>query len=216
MINLYILNEVITNNLNYSFLNILSILAIFSAIFVITSKNPIVSILFLILLFICIACYLMMLGIHFIGLSYLLVYVGAVSILFLFILMLINVRISEIAVNNTNSISLALLIGVILHTSLTHVFTSNFASELTINKIYNTQKYLSTNIMDNILSNFNNVCDNDLSFVTSSIWDGKLAETSHISSIGNVIYTNFPLWIILTSVILLLAMVGSIIITLKK
>jgi NADH-ubiquinone oxidoreductase chain 6 len=52
-----------------------------------------------------------MLGINFIGLSYLLVYVGAVSILFLFILMLINIRISELLSNTSNSIPLATIIA---------------------------------------------------------------------------------------------------------
>jgi NADH-ubiquinone oxidoreductase chain 6 len=52
----------------------------------------------------------MVLGLNFIGLSYLLVYVGAVSILFLFILMLINVRISELLSNTSNSIPLAIII----------------------------------------------------------------------------------------------------------
>jgi NADH-ubiquinone oxidoreductase chain 6 len=57
---------------------------------------------------------------------------------------------------------------------------------------------------------------NDLFFVTSQIWDGALAETSHITSIGNIIYTSYPLWLILTSLILLLAMVGAIVITIKQ
>jgi NADH-ubiquinone oxidoreductase chain 6 len=51
----------------------------------------------------------MLLGLYFIGLSYLLVYVGAVSILFLFILMLINVRISELLTEGKNSIPLAII-----------------------------------------------------------------------------------------------------------
>jgi NADH-ubiquinone oxidoreductase chain 6 len=71
----------------------------------------IVSVLFLIGLFLCIASYLILTGLNFIGLSYLLVYIGAVSILFLFILMLINVRISELLVDSVNSIPLAILIG---------------------------------------------------------------------------------------------------------
>ena len=50
-------------------------------ILVIISKNPIVSVLFLIGLFLCISCYLILTGLNFIGLSYLLVYIGAVSIL---------------------------------------------------------------------------------------------------------------------------------------
>jgi NADH-ubiquinone oxidoreductase chain 6 len=55
-----------------------------------------------------------------------------------------------------------------------------------------------------------------LFFVSSQIWDGVLAETTHITSIGNIIYTAYPIWLILTSIILLLAMVGAIVITIKQ
>merc|ERR1711877_94728 len=113
-VNLFILNETFTNGLNYNMINIMTFTAILCGIFVIISKNPIVSVLFLIGLFLSISSYLMMLGINFIGLSYLLVYVGAVSILFLFILMLINVRISELTSDSSNSIPLAIFIGVFL------------------------------------------------------------------------------------------------------
>lgn len=115
MSSLFILNEIVTNNFNYVLLNVISITSILCGILVIISKNPIVSVLFLIGLFISIAGYLMMLGINFIGLSYLLVYVGAVSILFLFILMLINVRISELVTDNTNSIPLAIIITLFIN-----------------------------------------------------------------------------------------------------
>ena len=54
-----------------------------------------------------------------------------------------------------------------------------------------------------------------LSHVTSMSWDGYLAETSHITSIGNILYGNYSIWLIITSIILLLAMVGAIVITLK-
>jgi NADH-ubiquinone oxidoreductase chain 6 len=53
-------------------------------------------------------------------------------------------------------------------------------------------------------------------FATSKIWDGNLAETSHITSIGNIMYTSYSIWLILTSIILLLAMVGAIVITIKQ
>ena len=216
MSNLYILNEIITNSLNYNFLNIISILSILSGIFVIISKNPIVSVLFLIALFLTIACYLMMLGINFIGLSYLLVYVGAVSILFLFILMLINVRISELVANSSNSIPLAIMIGIFFNLSLSKIFPYKIGFESGISKILNTEIYSIHNNMNYILKYFYSLYNNELSFVTSHIWDGKLAETFHITSIGNIIYTNFPLWLILTSIILLLAMIGSILITIKQ
>src|ERR1700753_2326373 len=93
-----------------SLLNIIIILSLLFGIFIIISKNPIVSVLHLIMLFSCISCYLIFLGINFIGLSYLLVYVGAVSILFLFILMLINIRVSELISNTNNNIPLAILV----------------------------------------------------------------------------------------------------------
>jgi NADH-ubiquinone oxidoreductase chain 6 len=115
MSNLFVLNEIFTNGLSYNMLNLISGLSLICGVLVIISKNPIVSVLFLIGLFLGIASYLMMLGINFIGLSYLLVYVGAVSILFLFILMLINVRISELVTDNNNSIPLAIMIGIIFN-----------------------------------------------------------------------------------------------------
>jgi NADH-ubiquinone oxidoreductase chain 6 len=54
-----------------------------------------------------------------------------------------------------------------------------------------------------------------LASVTSVFWDGYLADISHITSIGNILYSNYSIWLIITSIILLLAMVGSIVITIK-
>lgn len=114
MSNLYILTEAFTNGFYYDLLDIISIGSILCGISVIVAKNPVVSVLFLIGLFFSIASYLMMLGLNFIGLSYLLVYVGAVSILFLFILMLINVRISELVTDNNNSLILGFIVCMVL------------------------------------------------------------------------------------------------------
>ena len=201
MFKLYILNEILTNNFDYNFLYLLSLISIICGICVIILNNPIVSVLYLIGLFISIASYLMMLGINFIGLSYLLVYVGAVSILFLFILMLINIRISELVTNNSNSIPLAIMIGIFFN--VIQLFPNrDIILDIESEYVY---EY-----------GFKDLYLNTLSFVTSHSWDGKLAETSHITSIGNIIYTNYPLWLILISIILLLAMIGSILITIKQ
>src|ERR1700722_4911012 len=64
---------------------------------------------------------LIMLGLNFIGLSYLLVYIGAVSILFLFILMLINIRISELLIDTSNSIPLAIILGISFNYSVNNI-----------------------------------------------------------------------------------------------
>jgi NADH-ubiquinone oxidoreductase chain 6 len=108
MNNLIIINENITNGYQEGVLNIFYLFIILCSIFVIIAKNPVISVLFLIGLFSAVACYLIMIGLNFIGLSYIIVYVGAVSILFLFILMLINIRISELQNNTSNSIPLIL------------------------------------------------------------------------------------------------------------
>lgn len=128
--------EEVTNGYTLSFLDFIFFLSILLTMLVIISKNPIVSVLYLIGLFFNIACYLILLGISFIGLSYLLVYVGAVSILFLFILMLINVRVSELITESTNSIPLILTIPILFSYSVQQ--TLNIISLNTYdNNIYN-------------------------------------------------------------------------------
>jgi NADH-ubiquinone oxidoreductase chain 6 len=119
------LYELYTNGYEPSAIDILSLLAILSGIFVIIVKNPIISVLFLIGLFGCISIYLIALGLSFIGLSYLIVYIGAVSILFLFILMLINIRVSELQNNNSNSIPLAIFMSLSIFYPLVKMLPSN-------------------------------------------------------------------------------------------
>jgi NADH-ubiquinone oxidoreductase chain 6 len=109
-------------------LDIISLVAIISGILVIISNNPIISILFLIALFGSISTYLIILGLNFIGLSYLIVYIGAVSILFLFILMLINVRLSELQSNTSNSIPLSIIIIFIVNYILIKILPFNTIS----------------------------------------------------------------------------------------
>ena len=193
---LYIMNESTFSGYNEISLDILYVIAILLGTLVIISKNPIISVLFLIGLFLSISCYLILTGLNFIGLSYLLVYIGAVSILFLFILMLINVRISELSIDSLNSIPLAILLG-----SFFNYFVNNVLPYMIL-------------AFNNILYNVSTVTR--LANVTSVTWDGYLAEISHITSMGNILYGNYSIWLILTSIILLLAMVGSIIITIKQ
>ena len=191
---LYIVNEMTFNGYSAYNLDLLYIIAILLGILVIISKNPIVSVLFLIGLFLSISAYLILTGLNFIGLSYLLVYIGAVSILFLFILMLINVRISELLTDSINSIPLAILVG-----SFFNYFVNNVLPYMVMTS--------------NLLYHFS--IKKKLTNVTSVSWDGYLAETSHITSIGNILYGNYSIWLIITSIILLLAMVGAIVITIK-
>lgn len=215
---LYLINETYTNGYIPNILDIISIFAIFCAISVIINKNPIISVLFLIGLFASISCYLIILGLSFIGLSYLIVYIGAVSILFLFILMLINIRISELQSNTNNSIPLTIFIGISLSYSLFQLLPYDIAILNNFNSNINNDFYnIYLNKGDNSLNYvFNTNKDNELLFITSKIWDGNLAESNHITTIGNIMYTNYNIWLIIASFILLLAMVGAIVITIKQ
>ena len=206
MNSLLLINETFTNGYRDKFLDVIFLASVFSGIFVIISKNPIVSVLFLIGLFLSIACYLLVLGLNFIGLSYLLVYVGAVSILFLFILMLINVRVSELLSDTSNSIPLAIVIAVSFNYPVYQILPLNYSS-YNVNSSYS--DYLA-----GYFSFFSN--NHEIMFVSSKLWDGNLAETTHIASIGNIMYSSYSIWLIITSIILLLAMVGAIVITIKQ
>nr|YP_009268536.1 NADH dehydrogenase subunit 6 [Beauveria malawiensis]AMD61763.1 NADH dehydrogenase subunit 6 [Beauveria malawiensis] len=194
------------------FLDILSVIAVLFGITVIINKNPIGSLLFLIGLFASISVYLILSGLTFIGFSYLIVYIGAVSILFLFILMLINIRTSELQSNNVNSIPLALFIGILWNYSLFQLLPYTLS--------INTNNWLLVGVpsynYNNILPTVNNIDTSNIMFVTSNNWDGTMTETSHISTIGNILYTSYNMWLFLSSIILLLAMTGAIIITIKQ
>ena len=206
-------NETFSNGYIGKSLILIDIICIIAAISVIVSKNPIVSVLFLIGLFLTVACHLLVSGLNFIGLSYLLVYVGAVSILFLFILMLINIRISELLNHTSNVIPLALIIGLSFNYPVYEIL-----SYANYNSFYNNVigQYYNNNILNDFLKYGHQTGADKTFFVSSKLWDGSLAETTHIASIGNIMYTSYSIWLLLTSIILLLAMVGAIVITIKQ
>ncbi len=195
LFNLHVIPD-LYNGYSIIVLDIIAIICILSGIFIIISKNPVVSVLFLISLFASISCYLIIIGIKFIGLSYLLVYVGAVSILFLFILMLINIRVSELISDTSNNIPLAILTILAFFIPFSNILPN-------------------TNIDVNKLNDINPFSDS-VFLVSSNNWEGNIVDVSDIMSIGNIMYTSYSIWLVLTSIILLLAMVGSIVITIKQ
>lgn len=182
--NLFITIDPIFSGYLSNTLTILSFIAVLAAVLVIITKNPVTSVLFLIGLFFSIAGYLILIGLNFLGLSYLLVYVGAVSILFLFILMLINIRVSELISETQNSIALVIIVALVF-----------------VIAAYNIE------IFKSITGLFMTVHNN---------WEENIIQSTHISAIGSVMYTNYAIFLILVSIILLLAMVGAIVITIKQ
>ena len=223
---LNVFTESLTNGYKVELLSLLSLVCIFLGISIIITKNPILSVLFLIALFFSISLYLMLIGLYFIGLSYLLVYVGAISILFLFILMLINVRISELLTEGKNSIPLAIIAVLAFNFSVNRALPySVSALDIISNNILSINRFIQSKIFSDETINVNKTVLNytvdwvnplEIANVKSKSWDTILVENTHITSIGNILYTSLFILLIVTSLILLLAMVGTIVITIKK
>ena len=197
------------------FIDILAFGALLSSVLVITSKNPVISVIFLISVFINASGYLILLGIGFIGISYIIVYVGAIAVLFLFVIMLLNIRISDIVEAGsqyTKNLPLALAIGLLFTYEIFKIIPFSF----------NNVSLLSSFL--NIITNLNGLfLNSDISTdnIVYSTFNPVLADTTftnflQVQAIGQSLYTFGAFWLIITSVILLLAMVAPIFISKQK
>ena len=168
------------------FFYIFSFIAIFSAIMVTVSKNTVHSVFFLILDFISISCLFIMIGAEFLGMIMLIVYVGAVAVLFLFVVMMLNVSQQKNEWFTSSKSGTHIPVGLIV--SLIIFF------ELII--VIGGWKYKP-----------------DLSDSISLKLSSELTNT-HL--LGNVIYTDHILTFQLSGIILLVAMIGAIVLTFRQ
>ncbi|PIM99165.1 NADH:ubiquinone reductase (H(+)-translocating) [Handroanthus impetiginosus] len=204
-------------------LDILSLGAILSGILVITSKSPVISVLFLISVFVNVAGYLVLLGVGFIGISYIVVYVGAVTVLFLFVIMMINIELSELNAGGseyTQNVPLAFIMGSVLFYEFFTVISSQFSmisSGYSISTYFKqivqgTITYLNVAFFGQSTMNISNV---NMVFNPSAVDVIFNPSTGlQVHSIGSMLYTHSAMWLIIASVILLLAIIAPI--TLSK
>ncbi len=196
-------------------LNILAFGAIISSILVITSTNPVIAVIFLISVFFNAAGYLILLGVGFIGLSYILLYVGAITVLFLFVIMMINIKLTDILETGsqyTQNFPLALAIGflfiyeifTILPFQINNVSIISVFFDL-INSINSLFLTIDNSSFVNVLTTFN-----------PSIADTTITNFLQIEAIGHNLYTYGAALLILCSVLLLLAMTAPIFISRKS
>ena len=160
-----------------------SAILLLSSLMVISTKNPVHSVLFLILAFLNAAGIFVILHAEFLAMILIIVYVGAVAVLFLFVVMMLDFKTSLEKDNILQYMPIGLLIGLV------------FIAELVI-VLINTRLDLSDiQILSNPLDNF--------------------SDQSNTEAIGSILYTNYVLYFQLSGVILLVAMVGSIVLTLR-
>ena len=157
----------------------LEILGIVSSIMVIGFKNPVHSVFSLILTFCISSCLLLSINIDFLAMIFIVVYVGAIAVLFLFVVMMLNIKLVQF----TESIIRYIPFGIILWI-------------IFVNEIYliNFKYKLITNVQND--------------------WINYFINSDAIVLIGEILYTNYIHLFVLAGLILLIAMVGTINITL--
>ena len=168
------------------FFYIFAIIAILSAIMLTVSKNTVHSVFFLILDFISISCLFIMIGAEFLGMIMLIVYVGAVAVLFLFVVMMLNVAQQKnewfSSSKSVSHIPVGLLISLIIFLELIIVIGG--------------WKY-KPGLLNSITLNIS-------------------SDTTNTESLGNVIYTDYIHLFQLSGMILLVAMIGAIVLTFRQ
>jgi len=188
-------------NIMTTIINLLTFGILFSSIISITANNPIISIIFLITAFVNAAGYLILLGINFIGISYIVIYVGAIAVLFLFIILMINIKLTDIldtGYNFTKNLPVGLNIASLLLFIL-------FSVAQQLNLFYNSND-ISINI-EEIGNNLN---------IINYLSDSNLLEFTQIEVLGHYLYTYASIYLIILSLILLLAMLAIIVISKKN
>lgn len=176
-----------------------SSLSILTSLFVITTKNPVFSILFLILSFANVSCLLFLFNFEFLPIAFLVIYVGAIAVLFLFVLMMLNIKLAELQENYSSFIPVAAVFGVVFLVELLFLFRAEFV-------------FLDVPSQNSLffLSEFIEVSSNNLSF---SHFFGL---NSNLKTIAFSIFNDHLFAFLIAGYILLLALVVAIILTIQK
>jgi NADH-ubiquinone oxidoreductase chain 6 len=222
------------------FINLLAFGTLLSSILTITAKNPVISVIFLITTFVAAAGYLILIGIQFLGLSYIVIYVGAIAVLFLFVIMMINIKLTDILETGsqyTKNLPLAIIIAFLF---LFTVFTI-----IPLN-LYNVPS-LSISLLNNLNILFLNLNSSSTWEAASNLMGGQITDTfftniispisgigsdfdnlaisyndlyvlnfQQIEVLGHTLYTYGSILLLLLSFILLLAMFATIVISAPK
>ena len=127
--------------------------------------------------------------------------------------MMINIKNSELQNENWDSMPLALFIGIIFSN---YILPGSSSDELTRGGEFYFNEAYKVRVLNNVEFELYNtavktILDN-IFYVSSNNWDNNVIDISHISSIGSVLYSSYSIWLLKTSFILLLAMIGCIVI----
>ena len=161
-----------------------SSVAVLSALMVISAKNPVHSVLFLILSFVNASGLFVLLGAEFLAMILVVVYVGAVAVLFLFVVMMLDINYIKLREGFLQYLPIGLLIGLILLVELILILSSQFEDPQIL--------------------------------AVSSLPIPPIEEVENTKALGNVLYTKYIYLFQSGGLILLTAMIGAIVLTLRS
>ena len=165
------------------FFYLFAFVAVASAFMVIWARNPVHSVLFLILTFVNAAGLFLLMGAEFLAMILLVVYVGAVAVLFLFVVMMLDIDFAKLRASALDYAPLGALIGLILAAELVIVIGgSSFTPEIA---------------------------------KTVAMPIPPLSERTNTAALGDVLYTHYIYFFQIAGLVLLVAMIGAIVLTLK-
>ena len=163
------------------FFYLFSIVAVASAVMVVSARNPVHSVLYLILCFFNAAGLFILLGAEFLAMILVVVYVGAVAVLFLFVVMMLDVDYVQLREGMLDYLPIGVVIGLIVLVELVLVFgTWSMAPE-----------------------------------ALNTIAAPATAGVSNTQALGELLYTKYFYWFQVAGLILLVAMIGAIVLTLR-
>jgi NADH-ubiquinone oxidoreductase chain 6 len=190
-------------------LDILAFGTLLSSVLVITSKNPIIAVIFLISVFCHAAGYLILLGVGFVGISYIIVYVGAITVLFLFVIMMINIKLTDILETGsqyTKNLPLAIAIGSLFIYEIFSIMPFSFNNVSGLSALLEILTSLNGLLLNSDTSNITSV----FNAFNPATQDITFTNFLQVEALGHGLYTYGAILLIISSVILLLAMVAPI------
>lgn len=174
----------VINLLFYFFSSILLI----SSLMVITVQNSIYSVLFLVLSFVSSASLLFLLECEFVALLFILIYVGAIAVLFLFVVMMLDVKTATLTKDSIKYFPFGTFVGAVFLVEILSIVSKSFKS---------------------------NPYQNSVLYNEYQNWYDKLDSLTEIEALGQVLYTHYALQFLIAGFILFLAVIGAVILTIN-